>query len=156
MLEFLGLVRPQIRDDPGVDNPLRAASGQIMPPVRIVSRELAVETQYEEPVAVPGASRHQDRGHATFSLVPGPGTHWFRYRGVWMRLQRERNGKLVDLSTGAPWETVTLTTLSSYEHLFSQLLSEARQLALSSTQGNHHLYKLGCRLASIRASTPRS
>ena len=106
-----------------------------MPPVRIVSRELAVETQYEEPVAVPGASRHQDRGHATFSLVPGPGTHWFRYRGVWMRLQRERNGKLVDLSTGAPWETVTLTTLSSYEHLFSQLLSEARQLALSSTQG---------------------
>lgn len=135
MLEFLGLVRPQIRDDPGVDNPLRAASGQIMPPVRIVSRELAVETRYEEPVAVPGASRHQDRGHATFSLVPGPGTHWFRYRGVWMRLQRERNGKLVDLSTGAPWETVTLTTLSSYEHLFSQLLSEARQLALSSTQG---------------------
>lgn len=84
---------------------------------------------------MPGASRHQDRGHATFSLVPGPGTHWFRYRGVWMRLQRERNGKLVDLSTGAPWETVTLTTLSSYEHLFSQLLSEARQLALSSTQG---------------------
>lgn len=135
-LEFMGLTRPRTHaaasTDASVDDPLRAASGEVMPPVRIISRELSVDTQYETSAT---GENNRERGAATFSLVPGPGTHWFRYRGVWMRLQRERNGKLVDLSTGAPWETVTLTTLAAYEHLFPQLLTEARQLALSSTQG---------------------
>lgn len=133
MLEFLGLRAPK-STDADVHDPLRAATGEIVAPVRIASRELAVDTQYEEPQNTLGGNT-SDRGNATFSLVPGPGTHWLRYRGVWMRLQRERNGKLVDLSTGAPWETVTLTTLAPYQHLFTQLLTEARQLALSSTQG---------------------
>lgn len=132
--EFLGLTRGTAHTPTSADDPLRSASGEIVSPVRIVSRELAVDTQYEASHRAADGTE-QDRGVATFSLVPGPGTHWFRYRGVWMRLQRERNGKLVDLSTGAPWETVTLTTLASYQHLFPQLLAEARQLALSSTQG---------------------
>ena len=139
ILEFLGLTRPRVYSDENTNNPLRAATGEVVSPVRIVSRELAVDTQYDE-TTTPGVPGGSDRGQATFSLVPGPGTHWFRYKGVWMRLQRERNGKLVDLSTGAPWETVTLTTLSSYEHLFSQLLLEARQLALSSTYGKTIIY----------------
>lgn len=57
-----------------------------------------------------------------------------------MRLTRERDGKMVDLSTGAPWETVTLTTLFAYAHLFPQLLDEARQLALASTEGKTVIY----------------
>lgn len=133
--EFLGLKAPKAPTDARVNDPLRAASGETVAPVRIISRELAVDTQYDEGQTsnqIPGSG---ERGQATFSLVPGPGTHWFRYRGVWMRLQRERNGKMVDLTTGAPWETVTLTTLAAYQHLFPQLLQEARQLALSSTQG---------------------
>lgn len=140
LLEFLGLARSRraaARAAPrdSADDPLRAASGEVVSPIRILSRELAVDTQYEEPRA--GDS---ERGHATFSLVPGPGTHWFRYHGVWMRLHRERNGKMVDLSNGAPWETVTLTTLASYEHLFTQLLHDARQLALASTHGKTIVY----------------
>ena len=139
LLEFLGLRRPA---PPAADagargtraDPLRAGDA-VVSPVRIISRELAVDTHYEEPSMRTGARDDDERGAATFSLVPGPGTHYFRYQGVWMRLHRERNGKLVDLSTGAPWETVTLTTLASYAHLFTQLLTEARQLALASTQG---------------------
>ncbi|WFD38608.1 Complex III assembly protein translocase and chaperone [Malassezia japonica] len=135
MLEFLGLRRPaQASGEVLPHDPLRAGAGAVSP-IRIISRELAVDTHYEEPTMHPTPGTGQERGVATFSLVPGPGTHWFRYHGVWIRLQRERNGKLVDLSTGAPWETVTLTTLSSYSHLFTQLLAEARQLALASTQG---------------------
>ncbi len=57
-----------------------------------------------------------------------------------MRLTRERDGKMVDLTTGAPWETVTLTTLFAYAHLFPQMLDEARQLALSSTEGKTVIY----------------
>ncbi|KAN0061938.1 Complex III assembly protein translocase and chaperone [Thecaphora frezii] len=129
----------------GVDrprNPLElASSGSSVSPVRIYSHDLSVETSYtpHSSANAPNAG-HAERGQARFSLVPGPGTHWLRYRGTWMRLQRERDGKMVDLSTGAPWETVTLTTLYSQAHLFSQLLDEARQLALASTEGKTVIY----------------
>lgn len=118
-----------------------ASSGSSVSPVRILSHELSVETNYtpHASASTPNAQA-AERGQARFSLVPGPGTHWFRYRGVWMRLTRERDGKMVDLSTGAPWETVTLTTLFAYAHLFPQLLDEARQLALSSTEGKTVIY----------------
>ncbi|SNX86257.1 related to BCS1 - mitochondrial protein of the AAA family of ATPases [Melanopsichium pennsylvanicum] len=125
-----------------VDDPLViASSGSSVSPVRILSHELSVETNYtpHASASTPNAQA-AERGRARFSLVPGPGTHWFRYRGVWMRLTRERDGKMVDLSTGAPWETVTLTTLFAYAHLFPQLLDEARQLALASTEGKTVIY----------------
>lgn len=125
-----------------VDDPLAIAkSGSSVSHVRILSHELSVETNYtpHASASTPNAQA-AERGQARFSLVPGPGTHWFRYRGVWMRLTRERDGKMVDLSTGAPWETVTLTTLFAYAHLFPQLLDEARQLALASTEGKTVIY----------------
>lgn len=140
LLEFLGLRAPRVPQSASTNDPLRLPDSAHISPVRIVSRELAVDTHYEERTILPNAPSDSERGVATFSLVPGPGTHWFRYRGVWIRLHRERNGKMVDLTTGAPWETVTLTTLSSYTHLFSQLLSEARELALSSTHGKTVVY----------------
>ncbi|SPC61810.1 related to BCS1 - mitochondrial protein of the AAA family of ATPases [Ustilago sp. UG-2017b] len=148
LVEFLGLrdrsgeqrnlpAKEEKADDPLVI----ASSGSSVSPVRILSHELSVETNYtpHASASTPNAQA-AERGSARFSLVPGPGTHWFRYRGVWMRLTRERDGKMVDLSTGAPWETVTLTTLFAYAHLFPQLLDEARQLALASTEGKTVIY----------------
>ncbi|SPO27919.1 related to BCS1 - mitochondrial protein of the AAA family of ATPases [Ustilago trichophora] len=148
LVDFLGLrdrsgdrrALPSKKDK--VDDPLViASSGSSVSPVRILSHELSVETNYtpHASASTPNAQA-AERGQARFSLVPGPGTHWFRYRGVWMRLTRERDGKMVDLSTGAPWETVTLTTLFAYAHLFPQLLDEARQLALASTEGKTVIY----------------
>lgn len=55
-------------------------------------------------------------------------------------MKRERDAKLMDLHSGTPWETLTLTTLSSFRYLFSQLLSEARALAESSTEGKTVVY----------------
>lgn len=147
-IDFLGLrdrsaeLRSSASNGRQVDDPLTiASSGATVSPVRILSHELSVETNYtpHASASTPNAQA-AERGQARFSLVPGPGTHWFRYRGVWMRLTRERDGKMVDLSTGAPWETVTLTTLFAYAHLFPQLLDEARQLALASTEGKTVIY----------------
>lgn len=148
LVDFLGLrdrsaeLRHMASREKDVDDPLTiTSSGSSVSPVRILSHELSVETNYtpHASASTPNAQA-ADRGQARFSLVPGPGTHWFRYRGVWMRLTRERDGKMVDLSTGAPWETVTLTTLFAYAHLFPQLLDEARQLALASTEGKTVIY----------------
>lgn len=95
-------------------------------------RHLAVETTY----------RQHDNGSisTTFGLVPGPGIHYFRWRGVWMKVERQRDGKMMDLSTGSPWETITVTTLSRDRHVFTELLKEAQEMALKKQEGKTVIY----------------
>ena len=42
---------------------------------------------------------------------------------------------MIDLKSGSPWETITLSTLSLDKHLFSQMLQEAKNEALSKEVG---------------------
>lgn len=42
--------------------------------------------------------------------------------------------------SGIPWETVTLTTLSRDRHMFSELLSEARDMAMRGQEGKLVIY----------------
>lgn len=96
------------------------------------SRHLSVETNFIQ----------HDNGSVTtkFSLVPGPGKHLIRYKGAYMLIDRERSGKLLDMTNGAPFETVRLTTLYRDRHLFSDLLNEAKQLALKIREGKTVIY----------------
>jgi chaperone BCS1 len=57
-----------------------------------------------------------------------------------VQVKRERDSKLMDLHSGTPWETLTLTTLSTSRHLFAPLLTEARSLAEASTEGKTVVY----------------
>jgi mitochondrial chaperone BCS1 len=52
-----------------------------------------------------------------------------------MKVNRERATNAKDLTTGVPWETVTLTTLSRDRSIFSRLLSQARDLAMKGQEG---------------------
>ena len=99
---------------------------------RIRSHELAVETTHEQ--NKDGSSK------TTFSLVPGPGTHYFKFQNSWFQVKRERDGKMMDLTSGTPWETVTLTTLSRDRTLFPELLEEAQTLAKQSQLGKVIIY----------------
>ncbi|KAI5474930.1 mitochondrial chaperone bcs1 [Pseudohyphozyma bogoriensis] len=99
---------------------------------RIKSHELAVETKYEQ--------RKDGSSSAEFSLVPGPGTHYFRYKDAWFQVKRERATNMLDLNSGAPWETVNVTTLSRDRELFPQLLAEARKLAQAAQVGHTVIY----------------
>lgn len=47
---------------------------------------------------------------------------------------------MMDLSTGAPWETVTLTTLSRDRQVFTELLQEAQRMALANQEGKTVIY----------------
>ncbi|KAF8843562.1 hypothetical protein BDN67DRAFT_923707 [Paxillus ammoniavirescens] len=91
------------------------------------SHQLSVETAFEQ--------RSNGSSSVLFKLVAGPGTHWFKYRGAWMQMKRERETRSMQLMSGTPWETVTLTTLSRDRSLFPQLLAEARDLALKGQEG---------------------
>jgi chaperone BCS1 len=47
---------------------------------------------------------------------------------------------MLDLQSGTPWETVTLTTLSRDRVLFPNLLAEARKLAQAAQVGHTVIY----------------
>ncbi|KAH0543465.1 hypothetical protein FGG08_002230 [Glutinoglossum americanum] len=70
-----------------------------------------------------------------FSLIPGPGRHILRYKNTFLSVHRVRESKALDLQTGTPWETVTLTTLYSHRHIFESLFTEAHQLAMQLQEG---------------------
>ncbi|KAL7664794.1 Mitochondrial chaperone BCS1 [[Candida] zeylanoides] len=96
------------------------------------SRHLSVETNYVQ---------HDNGSVSTrFSLVPGPGKHLLRYQGAYMMVSRERSGKLMDMTSGTPFETVTLTTLYRDRHIFPQLLLDAKRLALKRQEGKTVIY----------------
>ncbi|PPQ89123.1 hypothetical protein CVT25_006495 [Psilocybe cyanescens] len=91
------------------------------------SHQLSVETTVEQ--------RKNGSSSALFKLVAGPGTHYVQYKGAWMQVKRERETRSMQLMSGTPWETVTLTTLSRDRKFFPQLLSEARDLAMRGQEG---------------------
>lgn len=75
-----------------------------------------------------------------FALIPGPGRHLLRYKNAFLMVERIRETKSTNIQTGKPWETVTLTTLYSKQHIFEDLFSEAHRLAQQSTEGKTIMY----------------
>lgn len=97
------------------------------------SKHLGVETTYTK-----NAAGHQT---ASFDFVPSPGRHWVRYNGTFMCIERERETRSVDMSTGAPWETLTIRALAWRPTLFAELLAEAKQAALEREEGKTIIYQ---------------
>lgn len=96
------------------------------------SRQLSVETSFQQ----------HDNGSVTtnFQFVPGPGRHFIKYKGAYMLIRRERSGKMVDMTNGSPFETVTLTTLYKDRGLFQELLLEAKEMATKQNEGKTVIY----------------
>ena len=74
-----------------------------------------------------------------FSLVPGHGQHFLRYRKAFIWVNRERTGKSFDVN-GQPFETVTLTTLYRHRQIFETIFQEAHLMAQRSTEGKTIVY----------------
>lgn len=71
----------------------------------------------------------------SFDFVPSTGTHFFFYRGNAIRVERTREKQMMDMQTGVPWESVTLTAFGRNKQLFFSILEEARKLALTQQEG---------------------
>lgn len=96
------------------------------------SRHLSIETTYKQ---------HDNGSISTnFNLVPGPGKHLVRYNGAFILINRERSGRLMDLTSGSPFETITLTTLYRDRHIFTDLLREAQSKAQRKVEGKTVIY----------------
>lgn len=70
-----------------------------------------------------------------FTLVPGPGRHVIRYKNAFIFVNRQRESKAQDLTTGRPWETITLTTLYSQRHIFEDIFTEAHHYFAQAHEG---------------------
>ncbi|PVU86448.1 hypothetical protein BB559_003741 [Furculomyces boomerangus] len=90
-------------------------------------RQLSVQTQFKQ----------HDNGNvsADFNFVPGPGKHLFKYNQCWIQVDRVRETKMLDLVNGAPWETVTLTTLNRDREIFAEILENAQKRAIEQQEG---------------------
>jgi chaperone BCS1 len=66
-------------------------------PMTLRSHELAVETAFKQ--------HENGSSEAVFNLVPGPGTHYFRYKGSWFQVSRR--GDPVPLSSPSQDQVVS-------------------------------------------------
>ncbi|KAI5286099.1 hypothetical protein KEM54_000065 [Ascosphaera aggregata] len=95
-------------------------------------RHLSIQTEKIE--------RSNGSMHTQFSLIPGPGKHILRYRNAFIFVDRQREAKSRDLTTGNPWETVTLTTLYAHRDVFQELFQEAHDYAEKVQEGKTVIY----------------
>lgn len=80
------------------------------------TQHLSVETSFEQ----------RDTGHikTKYDFIPSIGTHFFKYGGTWIRVERTREQQTLDLHMGIPWETVTLTSFGRNKQLYFNILEE--------------------------------
>lgn len=96
------------------------------------TQHLSVETTFHQ--------AEQGKINTQFGFVPSPGVHYFVYRNTWIRVERNREKQMVDFNTGVPWESVTLTAIGRKQKLYTEILEEARWLALQKQEGKTIMY----------------
>ncbi|CAG7838112.1 unnamed protein product [Allacma fusca] len=96
------------------------------------TQHLSVETTYEQ--------KETGKVLTKFAFVPSIGTHFFRYMGNWIRVERTREQHTLDLHMGIPWETVQFTAFGRDRQMFYDMLEESRQLAMKQFEGKTITY----------------
>lgn len=61
---------------------------------RFLNQHIGVETHF---VQHPSGAVN-----ARFDFIPSTGSHWMKYKGRWIQVQREREKTMVDMTTGRP------------------------------------------------------
>jgi chaperone BCS1 len=96
------------------------------------TQHLSVETTFQQ--------LENGKVNTNFKFVPSPGVHFFWYKGNLIRVERNREKQMVDLTQGVPWESVILTSIGRNKQTYFQMLDEARHLALQSHEGKTIMY----------------
>lgn len=104
-----------------------------------ITAKAAKDTQH---LSVQTIFKQHDNGSSTsqFVLIPCPGVHYMKYHSRWFKVQRERDTAIMDLATGTPFETLTLTTFGRDKRILQTLLTEAQDIALKKQEGKTVIY----------------
>lgn len=77
---------------------------------------------------------------AHFSFVPGPGQHILRYGSSFILVDRQRESKAFNMTSGEPFETITMKTLYAHRDVFEHIFAEANQLYQQMNEGKTIIY----------------
>lgn len=78
---------------------------------------------------------------AVANFSPAPGVHYLRWHGGWIKMAREREKTaMVDITSGMPFETITLTTLGRRPQYFMEMMKEAHRMVMEQEQGKLLVY----------------
>ena len=91
------------------------------------TQHMSVETSYVE--------SQSGKVDTRYNYVPNPGTHIIRHQNTWIRVERTREMRMME-----PWETIQMTSLGKKKVVFNDILTAARQLALSQLAGSTLMY----------------
>ena len=80
------------------------------------------------------------KSEIAFGFVPSTGRHLMRLEDSLVLVERQRDNRTIDISSGSPWETLTLTTMAWNGHIFRKILQEAQNIALEKEIGRTVIY----------------
>lgn len=96
------------------------------------TQHLSVETTFEQ--------KETGDVKTKYAFIPSVGTHFFRYKNKWIKVDRTREQQTLDLHMGVPFETVQLTSFGTDKNLYFNILEEARCMALKEHEGKTIMY----------------
>ncbi|UJR34175.1 hypothetical protein I4U23_021582 [Adineta vaga] len=77
------------------------------------------------------------RIQASYTFVPSVGTHYFRYKGKFIKVERTREQMI---NSGVPFESVQLTAFGQDRQIYIDILEKARDAALLANEGKTLVY----------------
>ncbi|KAK8068810.1 BCS1 protein precursor [Apiospora phragmitis] len=77
--------------------------------------------------------------NASFFLQPGYGHHIVKYKYAYIAVERMKQST-ANMNTGEPHETMALTTLYAYRHIFEDIFTEAHAKARQAIAGKTVVY----------------
>ncbi|ORY62360.1 mitochondrial chaperone BCS1 [Pseudomassariella vexata] len=78
---------------------------------------------------------------ADFLLQPGYGSHIIKHKNAYISVSRQKQ-TTAKMATGEPHETIELTTLYAHRHIFEDVFTEARAIAMQANQGKTAVYSV--------------
>ena len=76
-----------------------------------------------------------------YDFLPSPGTHFFKFKSKWIKVDRNREGSIADMNSGQPFESVQLQAFGYDRSIYFDILEDARQLAMQRIEGKTVVYK---------------
>lgn len=96
------------------------------------TQHLSVETKFHE--------IETGKIRTRYDFIPSVGEHFFWYGGTWLKVERAREQRTMDLQHGTPWENVTFTAFGKQKQLYQDIIAEARDLAIKQNEGKTIMY----------------
>lgn len=99
---------------------------------KMFCNKLTVQTQLK--------MHDQGAVEAYMHYQPAVGRHLFKFRNQWFQMERSRNEEVIDFTNRQPFESISITTLAPYKHMFANMLDEAKLFAMKKEHNKTVVY----------------